>query len=140
MFITQANRTRVSGCEENDKEEAYIFITTVSSITGLVDKCFNNIKLRVLGSRYDGSWENDRITGEGTSWYPNGLCEMSLLLLLMTQPSVWLYLNPLGNKYTGEWLNGRINGRGVLFLANNDRYSGDWKDGKRHGAGAYFYA
>jgi hypothetical protein len=23
-------------------------------------------------SKYLGNWENDRINGEGTSWYPNG--------------------------------------------------------------------
>lgn len=67
------------------------------------------------GSKYEGSWENDRINGEGTSWYNNG------------------------NKYHGEWLNGRINGMGTLFLASGDRYSGDWKDGRRHGQGTYFY-
>lgn len=44
-----------------------------------------------LGSKFDGNWENDRINGEGTSWYPNG------------------------NKYQGEWSNGRINGRGKLI-------------------------
>jgi hypothetical protein len=40
------------------------------------------------GSKFEGTWENDRINGEGTSWYPNG------------------------NRYEGEWSNGRINGRG----------------------------
>ncbi len=24
------------------------------------------------GTKYVGNWENDRIQGEGTSWYPNG--------------------------------------------------------------------
>jgi hypothetical protein len=46
--------------------------------------------LILLGSKFDGTWENDRINGEGTSWYPNG------------------------NRYQGDWSNGRINGRGSL--------------------------
>lgn len=71
--------------------------------------------MMVVGSKYEGSWENDRINGEGTSWYNNG------------------------NRYHGEWLNGRINGLGTLYLASGDRYSGDWKDGRRHGQGTYFY-
>ena len=24
------------------------------------------------GSKYIGNWDNDKINGEGTSWYPNG--------------------------------------------------------------------
>jgi hypothetical protein len=24
------------------------------------------------GSKYIGQWDNDKINGEGTSWYPNG--------------------------------------------------------------------
>ena len=41
------------------------------------------------GSKFEGTWDNDRINGEGISYYPNG------------------------NRYEGEWQNGRINGRGA---------------------------
>lgn len=37
---------------------------------------------------YEGTWDNDKINGEGTSIYANG------------------------NKYTGEFVNGKISGRG----------------------------
>jgi hypothetical protein len=37
---------------------------------------------------HSGQWENDRINGEGTSWYPNG------------------------NRFVGSWVNGKINGIG----------------------------
>jgi hypothetical protein len=90
--------------------------------------------MNIDGSKYEGSWENDRINGSGTCWYPNG------------------------NRYEGQWLNGKIHGAGicssfvcqllsnlvpnmvgVLFMANGDKYSGEWKDGKRHGQGNYSY-
>lgn len=44
----------------------------------------------LAGSKFEGTWENDRINGEGISYYPNG------------------------NRYEGEWQNGRINGRGEV--------------------------
>lgn len=49
---------------------------------------FCNIFTTGTGSKFEGTWENDRINGEGISYYPNG------------------------NRYEGEWQNGRINGRG----------------------------
>ena len=52
------------------------------------------------GSKFDGNWDNDKINGEGTSWYPNG------------------------NRFVGQWVNGKINGSGTLFLATGDKYTG----------------
>lgn len=47
------------------------------------------------GSRYEGSWENDKIHGDGVSYYPDG------------------------DRYEGSWTNGKINGvwcRGTWLL------------------------
>jgi hypothetical protein len=58
---------------------------------GLKTNYSTNLISIFSGSKFDGTWENDRINGEGTSWYPNG------------------------NRYQGDWSNGRINGRGLHF-------------------------
>ena len=107
--ITKANGFAVSGT-------ARVFMCTVT-VSCKIDcgAVLSVIIMSGIGSKYEGSWENDRINGEGTSWYNNG------------------------NRYHGEWLNGRINGLGTLYLASGDRYSGDWKDGRRHGQGTYYY-
>lgn len=61
------------------------------------------------GSRYEGSWIDDRIEGKGTSYYANG------------------------NVFTGEFIDGRINGQGHLKYADGDEYVGSFVDGKMEG-------
>ena len=103
------------GSEESAMERVFMYIQMVHYIILLDLLSITQNVMLFKGSKYEGSWDGDRINGEGTSWYNNG------------------------NRYHGEWLNGRINGLGTLYLASGDRYSGDWKDGRRHGQGTYFY-
>lgn len=62
-----------------------MMVCNTLTISHCLDKCDHT------GSKFEGMWENDRINGEGTSWYPNGNC------------------------FHGEWVNGKINGRGVTL-------------------------
>jgi hypothetical protein len=70
------------------------------------------------GARYQGSFQNDALTGYGVYDWP---------------PSV-------GKRYLGEWLNGKAEGFGKLTsgsgqAGNRIEYSGAWQDGLMHGAG-----
>jgi hypothetical protein len=83
--MTMMSTTKESGTAASDTVAEFMF-------TWMVMNSQASQSHRSLGSKFDGIWENDRINGEGTSWYPNG------------------------NRYQGDWSNGRINGRGVTFF------------------------
>lgn len=68
------------------------------------------------GGRYEGEWNDDRISGKGKSIYSNG------------------------NVYEGEWTDGRINGFGTLLYSDGDKYVGTWADGKMNGQVGDMYA
>jgi hypothetical protein len=82
--MTTMSTTKESGTEASVTDEEYMYTWMVMHI--LIAK---TTLILFSGSKFDGIWENDRINGEGTSWYPNG------------------------NRYQGDWSNGRINGRGL---------------------------
>ena len=63
------------------------------------------------GTKYIGTVNNNRITGEGTYIFNNG------------------------DIYTGQVVNGLRNGFGVFKSRNNIIYEGEWKDGLKHGKG-----
>ena len=63
------------------------------------------------GTKYIGTVENNRITGEGTYIFNNG------------------------DTYEGQVLNGLRNGFGIFKSKNNIIYEGEWKDGLKHGKG-----
>mmetsp|Transcript_60637 Transcript_60637/g.126999 ORF Transcript_60637/g.126999 Transcript_60637/m.126999 type:complete len:120 (-) Transcript_60637:998-1357(-) len=63
------------------------------------------------GSRYEGEWVDDMMTGRGFMIWADG------------------------RRYDGEWLENRCNGRGVLTYKNGRRYEGEYKLDKMHGRG-----
>lgn len=71
----------------------------------------NRITSRDLSPRYEGQWENGRISGYGKLTYANG------------------------DEYEGDWQDGRMHGNGVYRYVEGDVYSGEWRDDKRHGKG-----
>jgi len=68
------------------------------------------------GSRYEGEWVDDMMTGRGFM--------------------VWAD----GRRYDGEWFENRCNGRGVLTYKDGRRYEGEYKLDKMHGRGVYIWA
>eukprot|EP00286_Rhodomonas_abbreviata_P022833 CAMPEP_0181311304 /NCGR_PEP_ID=MMETSP1101-20121128/13061_1 /TAXON_ID=46948 /ORGANISM="Rhodomonas abbreviata, Strain Caron Lab Isolate" /LENGTH=619 /DNA_ID=CAMNT_0023418017 /DNA_START=316 /DNA_END=2176 /DNA_ORIENTATION=- len=68
------------------------------------------------GSRYEGEWVDDMMTGRGFM--------------------VWAD----GRRYDGEWYENRCNGRGVLTYKDGRRYEGEYKMDKMHGRGVYIWA
>ncbi|XP_030814940.1 MORN repeat-containing protein 3 [Camarhynchus parvulus] len=87
---------------------------------------------------YTGWWENDRRSGRGTFFYPNGeLYEGEWSNGVRSGWGKMHYKD--GSTYEGQWLMDQPNGQGLLQLPNGNRYNGGWKDGKKHGPGKYFY-
>jgi hypothetical protein len=91
-------------------------------------RLFNSIKmkhgegvLKVPGNssnglgeeRYEGSWVEDKMDGNGVYHYACGAF------------------------YRGEWKNNKHHGKGVYEFPNGTVYEGEWKDHKMHGTGFY---
>ena len=56
------------------------------------------------GSKYEGTWRNDKANGKGRMTHANG------------------------DIYDGCWENDKANGYGVFIDINNAKYEGYWKD------------
>lgn len=54
---------------------------------------------------YTGDWKDDRKTGRGTMFFPNG------------------------NRYDGLWQDDKPHGEGRMIYANGDVYEGAWFKG-----------
>lgn len=69
------------------------------------------------GSKYIGNWENDKIQGEGTSWYPNGNKYVHGVVIYYVSfapgSNIKQTYFALCDRYVGEWVNGKINGKGM---------------------------
>lgn len=83
------------------------------------------------GSKYVGSWKNDKEHGEGTFTRSDG----------RKYVGSWkdgkfdgqgTYTWPDGSKYVGMFKDGKFDGQGTLTLPDGSKYVGSWKDGKRH--------
>ena len=65
------------------------------------------------GNKYDGEWENDKMSGQGTFTFSNG------------------------EKYVGQFKDGKRNGEGTFTFSNGGTYIGEWKDDKENGKGTF---
>ena len=118
----------------------------------------NGLGIRVWanGSRYEGNWEDDKMSGDGnytgvtgcryigTFWngskHGKGMEEFGNVLGIK-------YTCPAGNrhpglgycKYDGDWERGYFHGKGAFECVDGRGYQGDFYDGKRHGKGACTY-
>ena len=63
--------------------------------------------------RYDGEWQDDKMTGAGKFTFASG---------------AW---------YEGQFLNGKYHGKGTYVWADGRMYVGEWKDNLMHGQGTY---
>ena len=61
------------------------------------------IQLWKDGSKYEGSWKNDKANGYGRLIHSDG------------------------DVYTGEWLDDKAHGRGTYEHTDGAKYIGDWK-------------
>ena len=68
------------------------------------------------GDTYEGEWENDKASGQGTFTRPNG------------------------NRFEGRYRDDKSNGWGVYTFSNGDRYEGQWRDGMKTGNGTITWA
>ena len=60
------------------------------------------------GSKYVGSWKNEKEHGEGTFTWSDG------------------------RKYVGSWKDGKLHGEGTYTWPDGGKYVGMFKDGKRY--------
>jgi hypothetical protein len=68
------------------------------------------------GQHYEGTYQNETLSGQGTVTYPNG------------------------DKYIGDLVNGVKEGQGrYIWAKNGSVYSGAWQKDKMNGAGVYYY-
>lgn len=62
---------------------------------------------------YDGEWNGNKRSGEGTAYYENG-------------------------SYEGQWKNGYRDGLGIMSFNDGSYYIGEWQDNHYHGIGAHY--
>eukprot|EP00826_Nyctotherus_ovalis_P045393 TRINITY_DN5027_c0_g2_i5.p1 TRINITY_DN5027_c0_g2~~TRINITY_DN5027_c0_g2_i5.p1 ORF type:complete len:275 (+),score=42.45 TRINITY_DN5027_c0_g2_i5:46-870(+) len=72
----------------------------------------NGVMIDSNGSRYDGTWKNDKMDGYGR------------------------LIHAEGSVYVGEWKNGKANGRGILIQQDGVKYEGEWVNDIKEGKGA----
>lgn len=118
----------------------------------------NGLGIRVWanGSRYEGSWEDDKMSGDGnytgvtgcryigTFWngakHGKGKEEFGNVLGIK-------FVCPMGNRhpglaycmYDGDWERGYFHGDGVFNCCDGRSYKGSFFNGKRHGRGFQTY-
>jgi len=63
--------------------------------------------------RYDGDWEEDKMTGKGSFTFASGA------------------------SYEGDFVDGKYHGKGTYKWADGRVYAGDWASGTMHGQGSY---
>eukprot|EP01012_Entosiphon_sulcatum_P026626 TRINITY_DN32097_c0_g1_i1.p1 TRINITY_DN32097_c0_g1~~TRINITY_DN32097_c0_g1_i1.p1 ORF type:complete len:1159 (-),score=228.77 TRINITY_DN32097_c0_g1_i1:11-3487(-) len=93
------------------------------------------------GNRYDGEWEEGRMTGRAVFTYggQNGdLYEGCFLDDKKHGEGKYTFAN--GNTYTGLFQNDKRHGNGEYRWVCGDRYIGEWCEGKMHGKGITTYA
>lgn len=66
-----------------------------------------------LSERYNGSWRDDKMHGEGSYTFASGCL------------------------YTGSFVDGAFEGQGTYTWPDGSRYTGQWAGSKMHGEGSY---
>ncbi|XP_017094329.1 MORN repeat-containing protein 3 [Drosophila bipectinata] len=87
---------------------------------------------------YVGHWREDKRSGEGKQFYPDGSVYFGQWLEDKRSGHGILWQAD-GGIYIGEWQLDRFHGRGVLFAANGNRYVGQFEEGCKSGAGVYYH-
>ncbi|KAH8401545.1 hypothetical protein KR009_006381 [Drosophila setifemur] len=87
---------------------------------------------------YVGHWLEDKRSGEGKQFYPDGAVYFGQWLEGKRSGKGIFWLAD-GGVYVGEWLLDKYHGKGVLFAANGNRYVGQFEGGCKSGAGVYHH-
>jgi len=111
--------------------------------------------------RYEGTWEDDEMSGQGVFTFPNGdiydgdwkndepngngmYCWAATgdkylgSFQKMHRSGVGSYLFFNGNRYEGNWFQDMKNGKGTETFANGNKFDGYWVRDMRHGEALYF--
>jgi|UniRef100_A0A7S4GJK2 hypothetical protein len=64
-------------------------------------------------NKYEGYWDDDKMSGEGTMFFASGAV------------------------YTGTWLDNCFDGKGKYSWTDSSFYEGMWRSNKMHGEGMY---
>ena len=91
------------------------------------------------GSKYSGTFQNDKRHGQGTFIYSDGTKyygEWKEGKITGSGTKTWRD----GRKYSGTFKNDKPDGDGTFFYVDGSKYAGEWKDGKRHGKGTLTYS
>ena len=101
-------------------------------------------------SYYDGQWESDVKSGEGTQIYPSGNKYSGAWKNNVKHGSGSMVWQQARQRYEGQWTEGQMQGTGEYTWASDfadaspfqmfNHYFGEWSAGKRSGEGVFYYA
>ena len=77
-------------------------------------RSFVRVTVCFLGDRYEGEYNENRITGIGVFYYSTG------------------------DRYEGQLVDGRAKGKGTWYYTDGSRHVGKWRDHQPHGEGTRY--
>ena len=113
------------------------------------------------GSKWDGTWENNKLNGYAITYYADGSINQEGIFkddkFLYAQKKtksalpncvgswsttnwdncIGTYTLDNGNKHVGNFRNGKPHGQGTRTYARGSKYVGEYKNGKRDGQGTF---
>jgi hypothetical protein len=109
------------------------------------------------GSGYEGNWQNDKMHGEGTLYYPQGRKAYEgnfaedrfqgfghLFSAQVKQfGGPWNYkdlahIDGYWTKYEGDFKADKKHGYGILYLINGEKWAGEFKEDVPDGFGTFY--
>ena len=91
------------------------------------------------GTRYEGDYKNDMMTGQKaftSGPMAIGTRETSKTVKVMEKA---VFTSSDGRRYEGDWKDDKKHGKGVQTLPNGNQFEGEWKDGTRNPTGRLTY-
>ncbi|XP_002034361.2 MORN repeat-containing protein 3 [Drosophila sechellia] len=88
---------------------------------------------------YVGQWRENRRSGEGKQFYPDGSVYFGQWLADQRSGEGILWQAD-GGIYVGEWLRDKMHGKGLLITATGNRYVGQFEGGCKSGSGVFYHS